>query len=66
MYAKDNNIKFTDFKHRLQEVCTHSLTVRTLNSYPIGKLPFKQKVFAYGMKYRLYVLLKVLVELRSR
>ena len=66
MYAKDNNIKFTDIKNRLKEVCTHSLTVGTLKSYPICKLPFKQRVFAYCMKYRLYFLLKVLVELRSR
>lgn len=66
MYAQDNNLKFTDLRKRLEEVCTHSLTVRTLNSYPIGKLPFKQRVFAYGMKYRLYFVLKVLVALRSR
>ena len=66
MHAKDNNIKFTDVKERLKAVCTHSLTVRTLSSYPIGKLPFKQRVFAYGMKYRMYFLLKVLVGLRSR
>ena len=66
MYAKDNNIKFTDLKKRLKEICTHSLTVRTLKSYPICKLPLKQRVFAYGIKYRLYFLLKVLVELRSR
>ena len=66
MYAKDNSIKFKALKKRLEEVCTHSLTVRTLHSYPISKLPFKQRVFAYGMKYRLYFLLKVLVGLRSR
>ena len=66
MYAKDNSIKFKVLKKRLEEVCTHGLTVRTLHSYPISKLPFKQRVFAYGMKYRLYFLLKVLVGLRSR
>ena len=66
MYATDNNIKFTDLKKRLKAVCTHSLTVRALKSYPIGKLPLKQRVFAYGVKYKLYFLLKVLVGLRSR
>lgn len=65
MYAKDNNIKYADLKKRLQAVCTHSLTVKVLKSYPIGNLPFKQRVFAYGMKYRLYFLLIVLVRLRS-
>lgn len=66
MHAKEHNIKFGELKKRLEVVCTHSLTVRTLNSYPIDKLPFKQRVFAYGMKYRWYFLLKVLVGLRNR
>ena len=66
MYAEDNNIKYTDLKERLKAVCTHDLTKRVLKSYPIGKLPLKQRVFAYAMKYRLYFLLKVLVGLRSR
>lgn len=66
MYAKDNNIKYIDLKKRLKAVCTHSLTVRALKAYPIGTLPLKQRVFAYGIKYRLYFLLKVLVGLRSK
>ncbi len=64
MYAKDNGIKYKDLKKRLENVCTHSLTKKVLKSYPIAKLPFKQRVFAYAMKYRLYFLLKVLVDLR--
>ena len=64
MYATDNNMKFTELKKRLKVVCTHPLTVRALKSYPIGKLPAKQRVFAYGVKYKLYFLLKVLVGLR--
>jgi len=66
MYATDNNIKYSSLKERLKSVCTHSLTVKVLKSYPVGKLPFKQRVFAYGMKYKLYFLLKVLVGLRSK
>ncbi len=66
MYAKDNNIKYTDLKKRLKAVCTHGFTVRALKSYPIGTLPLKQRVFAYGIKYRLYLLLKILVGLRSK
>ena len=65
MYAKDNNIKYIELKNRLKSVCTHSLTVKALKSYPIKTLPLRQKVFAYGMKYRLYFLLKILVGLRS-
>ncbi|MBQ4516015.1 MAG: glycosyltransferase family 2 protein [Clostridia bacterium] len=66
MYAKDNNIKYADLKKRLKEVCTHNLTVKALKSYPLGKLPLGQRVFAYGIKYRLYFLLKILVGLRNR
>ena len=66
MYAGDNNIKYRDLKKRLKNVCTHSLTVSTLKSYPLYKLPLGQRIFAYGMKYRMYFLLKILVGLRSR
>lgn len=66
MYASDNSIKYSDLKKRLKAVCTHELTVEALKSYPIGTLPIKQRAFAYAMKYRLYLLLKVLVGLRSR
>ena len=65
MHATDTGISYTDLRKRLKDVCTHDLTVKVLKAYPIGKLPVKQRVFAYGMKYRLYFLLKVLVELRS-
>ncbi len=64
MYAKDNNIKYSELKKRLETVCTEELTIKALKSYPIGKLPLKQRVFAYAMKYRLYFLLKILVDLR--
>ncbi len=66
MHAMDEGIKFADLKKRLKEVCTHSMTIRVLKSYPIRKLPFSQRVFAYAMKYRLYFILKLLVRLRSR
>ena len=66
MHARDNNIKYKELTARLKAICTHSLTEKTLRRYPLGKLPLSQRVFAYCMKYRLYFLLKVLVELRSR
>ena len=64
MYSLDNNIKFADLKKRLEYICTHNLTVRVLKSYPIGKLPLKQMVFAMAMKYKMYLLMKLLVLLR--
>ncbi len=64
MYAADNHIKYSHLRTRLKTICKNSLTVRVLSTYPIGKLPFKQRVFALGMKHRLYFMLKVLVGLR--
>ncbi len=64
MYAQDNNIKYSVLKERLQMICTHSLTLKVLKKYPIWKLPLKQSLFAFGVKHRLYFLLKLLVGLR--
>ena len=66
MYAAENGVKYAELKKRLKEVCTHNLTVSALKSYPIERLPLKQRVFAYAVKYRLYFLMKVLVILRSK
>ena len=66
MFAIDNNVKFSDLKKRLKLVCTTPLTVTALKRYPINTLPFKQRVFAYALKYRMYFLMKVLVKLRSK
>ena len=64
MYAQDNNIKYSALKERLKMICTHSLTLNTLKKYPIWKLPLKQGVFAFGVKHKLYFLLKLLVGFR--
>ena len=64
MHAVDNNIKYSDLKERLKMICTHSLTLKSLKKYPIWKLPLKQGVFAFGVKHRLYFLLKLLVGFR--
>ncbi len=66
MYAKENRIAYRNLKNRLQAICTHPLTVNVLQSYPLNTLPLKQRIFAYGMKYKQYFLLKILVGLRSK
>lgn len=66
MHAKDEGIKYADLKKSLSKVCTHSFSVTALKEYPVGTLPLGQRVFAYAMKYRAYLILKILVELRSR
>ena len=64
MYAQDNNIKYSALKERLKMICTHSLTLDALKKYPIRKLPLKQGIFAFGVKHKLYFLLKLLVSFR--
>ena len=64
MYAQDNDIKYSVLKERLKMICTHSRTLNALKKYPIWKLPLKQGVFAFGVKHKLYFLLKLLVGLR--
>ena len=64
MYAQDNNIKYSALRERLKMICTHSLTLNALKKYPIWKLPLKQGVFAFGVKHKLYFLLKLFVEFR--
>jgi len=66
MYARDNGIKYPELKKRLNVVCTHNLTKAALKTYPIGTLPLKQRIFAYAMKFKLYFILKLLVDLRSK
>lgn len=64
--AKDNNISYGKLKKRLKAICTHELSRRVLKTYPLGKLPLKQRIFAYCMKSRQYFLMKILVGLRSK
>ena len=64
MHAQDNHIEYKLLKEKLKRFCTHSLTVEALKAYPLGTLPLKQRLFAYGIKYRLYFFLKILVRLR--
>lgn len=66
MHAQEENIRYSSFRSKIKEICTHKLTVDTLKSFPISRLPIKQRIFAYCIKYRLYFLLKVLVSLRSK
>lgn len=66
LHATQNHIPYATLKQRLRMVCTHPRTVAALKAYPIGTLPLKQRIFAYGLKYRAYALLKLLVTLRSQ
>ncbi len=64
--ATENNQRFSYLKKRLSNVCNHPLTVNVFKEYPINTLNFKQRFFAYCIKYRFYFLLKVLVGIRNK
>ena len=66
MYANKNKIKYKELRQRLKTICTDKKTSAVLKSYPISKLPLKQAVFAFAMRYRLYLLQKLIVTLRDR
>ena len=64
MYASDNNIKYKDLKKRLKTICNNDMVKKVLKTYPLGKLPVKQAIFAFAVKYRLYLVQKIIVCLR--
>ena len=64
MYASDNNIKYKDLKKRLKSICNNDMVKKVLKTYPLGKLPVKQAIFAFAVKYRLYLVQKIIVGLR--
>ena len=66
MHARDEKIRYSDVRKRLKEICTHEKIKNVLKSYPWYKLPPKQAAFAFAMKYRLFLLQKLMVVLRER
>jgi len=64
MYASDNNIKYKDLKKRLKTICNNDMVKKVLKTYPLGKLPVKQAIFAFAVKHRLYLVQKIVVGLR--
>ena len=66
MFSKSNGLNYKGLKSRLKDICSHPLTREVFKIYPISTLPLKQRIFAYCMKFRLYLFLKILVGLRSK
>lgn len=65
IHAASEDTGYHELKARLRKICSHKLSVKAFKEYPLNKLPLKQRIFAYGMKYRMYFLLKLLVGLRN-
>lgn len=66
MYAEENGVGHKELRSRLKAICTNPVTERVLRTYPFFKLPVKQALFAFTVKYKLYYLQIKLVNLRSR
>jgi glycosyltransferase involved in cell wall biosynthesis len=66
VHAKYEKIKYVALRKRLKEICTNNKIQKVLKSYPWHKLPVKQGAFAFAMKYKLFLLQKVMVLLRDR
>lgn len=66
LHAKSENIKFSALRKRLKEICTNDEISNALKTYPWQKLPIKQAVFAFAMKYKLFLLQKEMVLLRDK
>lgn len=66
MHAREKNISFFALRKRLKEICTREELATVLKTYPLHKLPLKQAVFAFTMKYRLFLVQKWIVILRDR
>lgn len=58
----DDKSYYSDIK----AISNDSLSKEILNGYPINKLPIKQRLFAYCLKYRLYLLLIIMIKLNNR
>ncbi|MBQ4545110.1 MAG: glycosyltransferase [Oscillospiraceae bacterium] len=65
-HARDKKTKFSHLKKRLKEICTEDKIRNALKTYPWYKLPVKQAAFAFAMKYKLFLLQKLMVILRDR
>lgn len=66
MYARESKVGFLELRKKLKKVCTSEEIAGALKHYPWYKLPVKQAVFAFMMKYKLYLLQKIVVVLRDR
>ena len=66
MYARENEVPFRDLIKRLKLICKARVMKNAMENYPWYRLPLKQAVFAFTLKYRLYLIQILLVILRSK
>ena len=66
VHARDEKIGYFTLRKRLNEICSAKRIKDVLKSYPWYRLPVKQAAFAFAMKYKLFLMQKIMVLLRDR
>ena len=66
MHARDEKTRFSRLRRRLKEICAEERIRSVLQTYPWYRLPVKQAAFAFAMKHQLFLLQKIMVNLRDR
>ena len=66
MHAIDEKTRFSRLRRRLKEICTEERIRSVLQTYPWYRLPVKQAAFAFAMKHQLFLIQKIMVNLRDR
>lgn len=66
VYARESRMPEKERVRKAVKICRDSKLQEVLKRYPYWKLPLKQAIFAFTMRYKLVRMQKVLVGLRSQ
>lgn len=61
-----NNVSRKERLNNIKNICENKEVIKVLNSYPIKKLPNKQSIFCYIIKFKLVHLLYILSSLHEK
>lgn len=64
-YASAGGMTAGELKERLCQICHDEEVVKVLKRYPYWKLPLKQAIFAFSVRFRLTGLQRLLVHIRK-
>lgn len=55
---------FNKLRLKVKEICNDDLVCQLVRRYPINKLGFKQKIFLYLIKYKMYFIISLFIKLK--
>ncbi|NRO49429.1 hypothetical protein IMAU30132_01801 [Lactobacillus helveticus] len=59
-------LKHLDFKEKLKQIdqiCNDETLISVIDNYPVNKLHIKQRIFIYLIKYKLSLILAILIKI---